>query len=292
MKNTVKTVFIGNRPSVLDSLCRNPRIDLVHALALNGSMIGADANGGKVTFVSACGDRERVLNVLFNAEYDLCVSAGCPYIIPVKKLPADRVFINSHPSVLPLGRGKHPINECLLSGNNVAGATLHFLSDGLDEGDIISQASFELTDDLDLDILYSFIFDLECEVFEHGLQKLLNSGFTYKGRPQTGKTTYFSRQVSDAFFDIASGNADDLVRRVRAFSSDNLGIRVHVDGEELSLHRASRVRNRFLEERYKAIEVGTAAIRRENVLIVKLRDGLVRFDRWRTGTASLPQHAR
>jgi methionyl-tRNA formyltransferase len=287
MKAKIKTVFIGNRPAILESVYKNTEIDLVHVFAIKESMIKVDSIRGDFSFVSSSGDKNKILDFLFNADYQLCISAGCPYVLPIGKCPADKVYINSHPSVLPLGRGKHPINECILSGNNIAGATLHYLTDGLDEGDIISQEKFELTDELDLDVLYSFIFKLECEVFQDGLQKLIQSDLKFKGKPQTGTVTYFSRQNSDLFFDLSTGSADELIRKVRAFSSDNFGVKVSLNGTELTLHRVSRIKNSYLEERYRTTKTCSIALIGNNVLIVKLKDGLVRFDRWRSNTLSV-----
>lgn len=286
MRKKIKTVFIGNRPTILESLSSNADIDLVHIFAMKGSMIRADKLKGELSFIAESGEKDQIMDCLLNADYELCVSAGCPYIIPVSECPTGKVFINSHPSALPLGRGKHPINECILSGHNIAGATLHYISDGLDEGPIINQAMFEVTDDIDLDILYSFIFDLECEVFEEGLEKLIDCDLQLEGKPQSGKTTYFSRQNSDFYFDLSEGEAGDLVRKVRAFSSENLGVKVSINGAELTLHRVSRIKNPYLEYRCAALPAGSIALAGNNVLVVKLKDGLVRFERWHSDTVS------
>jgi len=284
MPRRIRTLFIGNRPAIFQSLIRNENIELVEVLATDKSLLDIDDYAGGISLLAASGEKQKVVNALMNCDYELLVSAGCPYVLPVEKCSEEKICINSHPSVLPLGRGKHPINECLLSGHKVAGSTLHYLSRELDEGDIIHQKSFELSEDIDLDILYSFIFDFEREVFEEGLQKLIDTNFDFRGSPQTGASSYYSRQDADMVFDVRTGDIDDLLLKTRAFSSRNLGIRVSLGNTRIRVHKASRIRNRFLQERYRHCEPGSVAINRESVLIVKMQDGLVRFDAWRRDT--------
>lgn len=50
-------------------------------------------------------------------EYDILISSGCPYILPVTeltKLKRDSKYINIHTSLLPDCKGRHPINAALL----------------------------------------------------------------------------------------------------------------------------------------------------------------------------------
>jgi methionyl-tRNA formyltransferase len=47
-------------------------------------------------------------------------------------------FINTHPSLLPYNRGKHPNFWALVEGSPF-GVSLHFVDEGIDSGDIIAQ---------------------------------------------------------------------------------------------------------------------------------------------------------
>lgn len=48
-------------------------------------------------------------------------------------------MINLHPSLLPLYKGLDTYNRVLLSGDNETGASIHFVTAGLDSGPVISQ---------------------------------------------------------------------------------------------------------------------------------------------------------
>jgi methionyl-tRNA formyltransferase len=72
-------------------------------------------------------------------ELDIGVLAWWPKIIkqPLMALPKCG-FINTHPSLLPHNRGKH-YNFWALVEQAPFGATLHFVDDGIDSGDIVAQ---------------------------------------------------------------------------------------------------------------------------------------------------------
>jgi hypothetical protein len=51
-----------------------------------------------------------------------------------------RYCVNFHPSLLPNYRGPEPIYWALLNGDANFGLTLHHMTEGIDEGDVISQS--------------------------------------------------------------------------------------------------------------------------------------------------------
>lgn len=86
---------------------------------------------------------------------DLIVSVSCPQIFrkALLELPA-LGCINVHSSLLPKYRGMLPTFWALLNGEEETGVTVHFMSDGLDEGDIVVQRSVPITSD---DTLHSLM---------------------------------------------------------------------------------------------------------------------------------------
>ncbi len=275
-----RTVFIGNRPSILSSLIKNPQIELVRAFVIRGSLIRQDQSPSVAVTVCGPNDVGMVLDFLQTGNYEICASAGCPYILPVSSLPPDKTYINSHPAALPLGKGIHPINECIFSDHRKGGVTLHYLSDELDAGDIIHQITFDVTDDIDLDLLYSFIFDVEREVFDEGLRKLLSTDLKYKATPQQGCGTYYSRKREDQFADVCSIGVKAFLKKVRAFSSDSLGVHISLDGKQLDVFMASLIGNEFVNQRFGEAMVGTVLISNDKFMLIKLVDGIVRIDKW------------
>ena len=249
---------------------------------MEASLISASDCDGTPFTICTPKDSGKVIDFLRSGEYEICASAGCPFILPISKLPQDKVFINSHPSALPFGKGIHPINECIIGTHKKSGSTLHYLIDKLDAGDIIHQATFDITDDIDLDLLYTFIFKLEQEVFDVGLEKVLSANLKFVGTPQSGTGTYYSRKPEDQNVDARNIATKDFLTKVRAFSSENLGAKVTIDGMTILAFRAQEIENRFIIDRYNATPPGSLIFATSRFLLLRLKDGLVRVDRWRT----------
>ena len=82
--------------------------------------------------------------------------------------------INLHPSLLPLFKGGHAIEESFLSPMKVAGISVHFVSEELDGGEIIAQKCFEKTEDMSLEDFKCKIHMLEHELLPQTVKNLLN----------------------------------------------------------------------------------------------------------------------
>lgn len=69
---------------------------------------------------------------------DLVVSAGFMRLLSAEFVASFKV-INTHPSLLPLFPGAHPVRDTLKAGASVTGATVHWVDAGLDSGEVIAQ---------------------------------------------------------------------------------------------------------------------------------------------------------
>ena len=71
---------------------------------------------------------------------DLIVVAAFGQLLPPEVLEAAEYgCINVHGSLLPAYRGASPIQKAILDGQRVTGVTIMYMSEGLDEGEIITQ---------------------------------------------------------------------------------------------------------------------------------------------------------
>jgi methionyl-tRNA formyltransferase len=78
---------------------------------------------------------------------DVAGVACFPRRIPPSLLAlAPRGFMNLHPSLLPAHRGPEPLFWTFRAGETRAGATVHFMDERFDTGDIVAQAPIELPD--------------------------------------------------------------------------------------------------------------------------------------------------
>jgi len=79
-------------------------------------------------------------------KYDLFISAAYPQIFSANllKIP-HKGAVNFHPSALPRCRGAHPHYWALAKGEQYGGVTAHFMTEKLDNGDIIAQTKFPIS---------------------------------------------------------------------------------------------------------------------------------------------------
>jgi len=96
---------------------------------------------------------ERLLEVLHKHEIDLVVLAGFLTILPENVIRAyDHRILNVHPSLIPsfCGDGFYGLRvheAALAKGVKVTGATIHFVNEITDGGDIIAQKAVEVLPD-------------------------------------------------------------------------------------------------------------------------------------------------
>ena len=85
-------------------------------------------------------DEDEII-ALFNAyDVDLIVMAGWMSIVSKKFCEAfSGRIINLHPSLLPKYKGLNAIEQAMAAGETETGATVHFVNEHLDSGDIIKQ---------------------------------------------------------------------------------------------------------------------------------------------------------
>lgn len=86
---------------------------------------------------------EKDLEEILSYGADFALVFGTPHLIKKSLLDA-LTFIGSHPTPLPERRGRHPVIYTILEGCRQSAATLFFLREGADDGDIIYQAGFDI----------------------------------------------------------------------------------------------------------------------------------------------------
>lgn len=83
--------------------------------------------------------------------------------------------INLHPSLLPLFKGAHAIQESYESSMKVGGISVHYVSEELDGGAIIAQRCFQKGEGMSLADFEAKIHALEHELLPETVKNLLNT---------------------------------------------------------------------------------------------------------------------
>lgn len=95
-------------------------------------------------------------------------------------------MLNIHPSLLPLFAGLHTHQRAIDSGMKIAGCTVHFVTEGMDEGPIVAQAAVPVLSDDTADTLAGRILTVEHRLYPAAL-KLLAEGNV---RMESGKAVF------------------------------------------------------------------------------------------------------
>lgn len=144
MSGAARVVYVGQSLNILDWLLVHPR---VHLVGVWTPLTGVAADGWFTRCVTrsvpiSLGATPDTLARELPAGVDLGV---CAHFDPISSevLSAVRLgFINLHPALLPEYAGRYPLIEMTLAGEREGGATLHWMSARVDQGDIIGQARF------------------------------------------------------------------------------------------------------------------------------------------------------
>lgn len=89
-------------------------------------------------------------------------------------------IVNIHPALLPKFGGKgmwghHVHNAVVEAQEKESGATVHFVTSGIDEGEIILQKSFEITENDTPETVAEKVHLIEYEIFPKAINKVLGN---------------------------------------------------------------------------------------------------------------------
>lgn len=121
---------------------------------------------------------QEINEICTNAEVELIVLAGFLSILDKDFCEKwDRKIINLHPSLLPKFGGKGMYGEyvhkaVLENKETQSGATVHYVTQGIDEGEIILQKSFDIPSSANLDWLKQKISEIEKPLLIEALKKI------------------------------------------------------------------------------------------------------------------------
>lgn len=114
---------------------------------------------------------QKILEVLKKHEVDLVLLAGYMKIVtPVLIDAFQSRMMNIHPSLLPSFPGLGAQKQALYAGVKVSGCTVHFVTEGVDEGPIILQTAVFVHEDDTVDSLSARILEQEHQLFPQAVQ--------------------------------------------------------------------------------------------------------------------------
>ena len=124
-----------------------------------------------------------LLDLLRKHEVELVLLAGYMKIVTAVLVTAyENRMMNIHPSLLPSFPGLDVQKKALEHGCKIAGCTVHFVTEGVDEGPIIIQAAVPIMEEDSPEALAARILEQEHRIYPRAIQLYAEQRLRVEGR--------------------------------------------------------------------------------------------------------------
>ena len=142
------------------------------------------------------------------------------------------LWLNVHPSLLPLWRGAAPVERAIMAGDRETGVTIIQLVEELDAGPIGAQQAFPIGPEDDAGAIYERAAEAATVLLRGVLAGLPDL------RPQPADGITYAEKISAADRELDwSRPPEELLARIRALSP-HIGARAELDGRRVVVWRA------------------------------------------------------
>lgn len=278
MKDDRRYVFVGNREFVLRQMIKMG-LNVVKVWVIKDSYLERTLEKEGFIEYEVVSEKKRLLQGLNEIDFDILISNGCIYILPISELKQtimnkDALFINIHPSKLPDLRGMDPLNGACLF-NRDSGATCHYMDDGIDTGKKIAQIQIPMTDDIDTLLLFQLAFIAEKEVFVQAHERNFKEQIEKEERKNT---IYYSIDPKDMLINFDNG-FDYILRQVRAFGYRSKGIKFSIENTVFKAFTANEITNPYVVNYFDNIPERVIGLAFEDSVVFKYEARLLRLNK-------------
>jgi methionyl-tRNA formyltransferase len=178
---------------------------------------------------------------------------------PLLALPA-RGALNMHGSLLPRYRGRVPVNWAIIHGETETGATLHYMIEKPDAGDVVAQTGVPILPDDTAKEVFDKV-TVAAEMTLHAALPALIAGTAPRIRQDPRRASYFGgRTPEDGVIDW-SRDAVSIHNLVRAVAPPYPGARTKLD------NRSARIlRTRLLDTDTAATPTPSLNVERDRIV--------------------------
>lgn len=175
------------------------------------------------------------VELLRQLDLDFIIGVHFPAIIPpeILSIPKQGV-LNLHPAFLPYNRGWHTPSWAILEDTPI-GATLHFMNDGVDTGDIVHRKQICVSPGDTAHSLYLRLKKLELEVFEEAWPEILSGTYTRTPQDQATGTTHRRKDLSAPDVQRIELDAEvkvgHLLKKLRALTTNRISEAAYFETE-------------------------------------------------------------
>jgi formyltetrahydrofolate-dependent phosphoribosylglycinamide formyltransferase len=187
MKRKTAVIFIsggGSNMAALIEAARDPAYPVEFVAVISdrkdaGGIAKADAAGIRTAVferrdhASKADHEAAILALLAEIGPDLICLAGYMRLLSGDFIAAHQGrIVNIHPSLLPLFAGLHTHQRALDAGVKVAGCSVHYVTEGMDEGPIIAQAVVPVLDGDTAETLAARVLGAEHQLYRDAIGRI------------------------------------------------------------------------------------------------------------------------
>ncbi|MGO6816910.1 phosphoribosylglycinamide formyltransferase [Rhizobium brockwellii] len=116
----------------------------------------------------------------------LCLAGYMRLLTPTFIQRYEGRMLNIHPSLLPLFPGLHTHQRAIDAGMRIAGCTVHFVTEGMDEGPVIGQAAVPVLSGDTAESLAARVLTIEHQIYPQALRLFAEGRVTMVGGKAVG----------------------------------------------------------------------------------------------------------
>ncbi|MGQ9581833.1 MAG: methionyl-tRNA formyltransferase [Armatimonadota bacterium] len=179
-------------------------------------------------------------NILQQMRPDILVVIGWYYMVPrsLREI-APLGAVGIHASLLPKYRGGAPLVWTIINGEARGGVSLFHLADGVDDGDLIGQSSFDIGLEEDIADVIRKATSASVQLVREYIPRLAAGNAPRMSQDHTHATVVPQRKPEDGLLDWTAKSALQAYNWVRAQTRPYPGAFTYLLGEKVTLWRAS-----------------------------------------------------
>lgn len=186
-------------------------------------------------------NENEVIEFIRDKNIDLGVSMSFNQIIGSKLRETTRLgFINCHAGKLPYYRGRNILNWAIINDEKEIGITAHFIDNGIDTGDIISQAIIPIDDRDDYLTLLNKAIKKCPEVLLDALIKIRENRYSVIKQDYLNGSYFSYRRLGDEYIDW-NWSSRRIFNLSRAITKPGPGAYTYYNDKKVYIWKASLI---------------------------------------------------
>jgi len=205
-------------------------------------------------------------DIVFVVSWRFMISKAC------FNIPEQGILI-VHDALLPRYRGFAPTNWAIINGEKETGATLFYIAEDIDSGDIIDQVKIQISQDETAKTLNDKFLQVYPDIISRNLPSLLDGTFEAKPQDHSLATFVSKRGPDDGHLDF-SKTAKEILQLIRGLTYPYPGAWAMYNNEKVLIWEAEILDNPPI---YEGLIPGRLININKDAVDVLVSDGVLRI---------------